>query len=90
MIPGDAKLKLRIDVGSWAVPPVFDLLARGGDVAADEMLRTFNMGLGMLVCVPAARAAEARRLLEEEGEQVFDVGEVAASDRTDAPVELRR
>ncbi len=90
MIPGDAKLKLQIDVGSWAVPPVFDLLARGGDVTPDEMLRTFNMGLGMLVCVPAARAADARRLLEEEGEQVFDVGEVAASDRTDAPVELRR
>ena len=48
------------------------------------------MGLGMLVCVPAARAAEARRLLEEEGEQVFEVGQVAASDVVDAPVELRR
>ena len=54
------------------------------------MLRTFNMGLGMLVCVPAARAGEARTLLEQEGETVFDVGEVAASDRVDAPVELRR
>jgi phosphoribosylformylglycinamidine cyclo-ligase len=90
MIPGDAKLKLQIDVGSWTVPPVFELLARGGGVAPDEMLRTFNMGLGMLVCVPAARVAEARRLLEEEGEQVFEVGQVAASEVVDAPVELRR
>jgi len=90
MIPGDAKLKLQIDVGSWTVPPVFELLARGGGVAPDEMLRTFNMGLGMLVCVPAARVREARGLLEQEGETVFDVGEVAASDRVDAPVELRR
>jgi phosphoribosylformylglycinamidine cyclo-ligase len=90
MIPGDAKLKLQIDVGSWTVPPVFDLLARGGGVAPDEMLRTFNMGLGMLVCVPAAKARDARALLEQEGETVFDVGEVAASDRVDAPVELRR
>jgi phosphoribosylformylglycinamidine cyclo-ligase len=90
MIPGDARLKLQIDVGSWAVPPVFDLLARGGGVAPDEMLRTFNMGLGMLVCVPAARVREARTLLEEEGERVFDVGEIAASDQVDAPVELRR
>ena len=90
MIPGDAKLKLQIDVGSWTVPPVFDLLARGGGVAADEMLRTFNMGLGMLVCVPAAKAREARALLEQEGETVFDVGEVAVSDHVDAPVELRR
>ncbi len=90
MIPGDAKLKLQIDVGSWTAPPVFELLARGGGVAPDEMLRTFNMGLGMLVCVPAARVREARTLLEQEGETVFEVGEVAASDRVDAPVELRR
>jgi phosphoribosylformylglycinamidine cyclo-ligase len=90
MIPGDAKLKLQIDVGSWTVPPVFDLLARGGGVAPDEMLRTFNMGLGMLVCVPAAKTREARAMLEEEGETVFEVGEVASSDRVDAPVELRR
>jgi phosphoribosylformylglycinamidine cyclo-ligase len=90
MIPGDAKLKLQIDVGSWTVPPVFELLARGGGVAPDEMLRTFNMGLGMLVCVPAARMREARTVLEQEGETVFEVGEVAASDRVDAPVELRR
>ena len=90
MIPGDAKLQLQIDVGSWPVPPVFDLLARGGVVAPEEMLRTFNMGIGMLVCVPAGRVAEAQALLEEEGESAFEVGQVAAADRTDAPVELRR
>jgi len=90
MIPGDAKLRLQIDVGSWPVPPVFDLLARGGGVSPDEMLRTFNMGLGMLVCVPAGRVAEAQSLLEEEGERTFEVGQVAASDRSEAPVELRR
>ncbi|HET6151122.1 MAG TPA: phosphoribosylformylglycinamidine cyclo-ligase [Polyangia bacterium] len=90
MIPGDAKLRLQIDVGSWPVPPVFDLLARGGGVAPDEMLRTFNMGLGMLVCVPAGRVAEAQSLLEEEGEIAFEVGQVAAADSSAAPVELRR
>ena len=90
MIPADAKLKLQIDVGSWTVPPIFELLARGGGVADDEMLRTFNMGIGMVVCVPAARVDEARRLLEDEGERVFEIGRVAASDRIDAPVELRR
>jgi phosphoribosylformylglycinamidine cyclo-ligase len=88
MLPGDAKLKLRLELGSWEVPPVMKLLQRGGNVADAEMMRTFNMGLGMLVCVPAARAAEARRLLEAEGERVFEVGEVAASDVADAPVEL--
>jgi phosphoribosylformylglycinamidine cyclo-ligase len=88
MLPGDAKLELRIRLGSWEVPPVMSLLQRGGGVADAEMLRTFNMGVGMLVCVPAARATEARRLLEAEGERVFEVGEVAPADAVDAPVEF--
>ena len=88
MLPADAKLKLRLRLGSWEVPPVMRLLARGGNVSEAEMLRTFNLGLGMLVCVPAARAAESRRLLEAEGERVFEVGDVAPSEAVDAPVEL--
>jgi phosphoribosylformylglycinamidine cyclo-ligase len=88
MLPAGAKLKLQIRLGSWKVPAVFDLLARGGQVAPEEMLRTFNMGIGMLVCVPAARAADATRLLEEAGEQVFDLGQVTESESPDAPVEF--
>jgi phosphoribosylformylglycinamidine cyclo-ligase len=89
MLPADAKLQLRLDLGSWEVPPVMRLLARGGNVADAEMLRTFNLGVGMLVCVPRARAADARSVLEEAGERVFDVGEVVAADvpnAVDAPV----
>ena len=88
MLPSDAKLELRLTRGSWEVPPVMKLLQRGGNVADAEMMRTFNMGLGMLVCVPAAAAAEARRLLEAEGETVFDVGEVGLADAVDAPVKF--
>jgi phosphoribosylformylglycinamidine cyclo-ligase len=88
MLPADAKLKLRIKLGSWEVPPVMKLLQRGGNVADAEMLRTFNMGVGMVVCVPAARAAEARRVLEGAGERVFEVGDVAPSDVAEGPVEL--
>ena len=88
MLPPDARLKLRIQLGSWEEPPVFGLLARGGRVAEDEMLRTFNMGIGMLVCVPPERAAEAVALLEGAGERVFAVGEVAPADAPGAPVEF--
>jgi phosphoribosylformylglycinamidine cyclo-ligase len=88
MLPADAKLKLRVRLGSWEIPPVMRLLARGGNVAEAEMLRTFNLGLGMLVCVPAAQVAEARRILEAAGERVFDVGDVAAAETTEAPVEF--
>jgi phosphoribosylformylglycinamidine cyclo-ligase len=88
MIPDGARLKLQLRLGSWPIPPIFQLLARGGGVAPEEMRRTFNMGLGMLVCVPADREAEAVTLLERSGEQVFSVGQVAAADAPDAPVEF--
>src|SRR5882672_11438282 len=41
MLPANAKLKLRLDLGSWELPPIMRLLARGGKVAQAEMLRTF-------------------------------------------------
>jgi phosphoribosylformylglycinamidine cyclo-ligase len=88
MIPAGARLKLQLRLGSWPVPPVFDLVARGAGLPPQEMRRTFNMGLGMVVCVPAARRAEARTLLEEAGERVFELGQVAAAEAPDAPVEF--
>jgi phosphoribosylformylglycinamidine cyclo-ligase len=88
MIPDGARLKLQIRAGTWEVPPIFELLARGGRVAPEEMRRTFNMGIGMIVCVPADRAAEAATLLERSGEKVFAIGQVVAADAPDAPVEF--
>jgi phosphoribosylformylglycinamidine cyclo-ligase len=88
MLPADARLQLRINLGTWPVPPIFSLLARGGDVADAEMLRTFNMGIGMVVCVPADRAVEATTLLQRADEQVFSIGEVVPADAPDAPVEF--
>src|SRR4029077_7950117 len=45
MLPRDARLKLRLRLGSWEVPPIFALLAQGGRIADEEMRRTFNMGV---------------------------------------------
>ncbi len=62
MLPADARLRLRIHLDAWTVPPIFGLLARGGDVAGAEMLRTFNMGIGMVICVagrPRRRGGDA-------------------------------
>jgi phosphoribosylformylglycinamidine cyclo-ligase len=88
MLPRDARLKLRIRLGSWPVPPIFGLIAEGGGVAEEEMRRTFNLGVGMLICVPADRVAEATALCERAGEAVFPVGEVLPADAPDAPVEF--
>jgi len=88
MLPPGAKLKLQLRMGSWTIPPVMQALAKAGRVAPDEMRRTFNLGIGMIVAVPAARADEARRLLEAEGEQVTEIGVVAAAAEPDGPVEF--
>jgi phosphoribosylformylglycinamidine cyclo-ligase len=88
MLAAGARLKLQIDLGAWTWPPLFQALARLGNVSAEEMRRTFNLGVGMVVCVARERAAEAERLLSAEGETVFRLGQVAAAPGPDAPVEF--
>jgi phosphoribosylformylglycinamidine cyclo-ligase len=88
MLPSAAKLKLQLRPESWPVPAVMQVLARAGRVSPEEMRRTFNLGIGMIVCVAADRAAEASRLLEGEGERVYDIGTVAAATEPNGPVEF--
>jgi phosphoribosylformylglycinamidine cyclo-ligase len=88
MVPPTAKLKLQIKMGSWDLPPVFSMLARLGNVAPDEMRRTFNMGIGMVIAVPVGAADAAQSILELEGEKVFTIGRVERTNIVDAPVEF--
>ncbi|MBI5163814.1 MAG: phosphoribosylformylglycinamidine cyclo-ligase [Magnetospirillum sp.] len=67
-----------LDARTWPLPPVFSWLAAEGGVAAHEMARTFNCGIGMVAVCAADRAAEARRILESHGETVFTIGTVRA------------
>jgi len=62
----------------WPVPPVFSWLARAGGVAAEEMLRAFNCGVGMVVVTD--RPAEATAALRAAGEDVVRLGHVAPGD----------
>jgi len=74
-------LDAELDTAGWELPPVFGWLARTGNVAAEEMLRVFNCGIGMaLVVGDPDRAAS---LLEEAGETVFRIGRVVTG--TGAP-----
>jgi phosphoribosylformylglycinamidine cyclo-ligase len=69
-------LGLELWPGRWPVPPIFQLIARLGQVDPTEMYRTFNGGLGMLLAVDPARVAEVTGTLQQAGEQVFEVGRV--------------
>ena len=70
-----------IEMGSWAVPPIFEHLQKLGNVAQDEMLRTFNMGLGMLLVVPSAKFKKAQTVIERAGEKAFTVGRIVKGER---------
>lgn len=70
--------RAHINVSNWPLPPVFNWLQRAGNIDAREMHRTFNCGIGMVICVAAEHAAAARRLLEAAGETVFQIGHIEA------------
>ncbi|GAC1436253.1 MAG: phosphoribosylformylglycinamidine cyclo-ligase [Terriglobales bacterium] len=70
-----------IEIGSWPVLPIFEHLQQLGNVPQDEMLRTFNMGLGMLLVVPAKKFKKAQTVIERAGEKAFTVGRIVKGDR---------
>ena len=76
VLPADADAV--IELRAWQRPEVFDWLQREGRIADDEMLRTFNCGIGMVLAVPRERADAAVALLRAAGEQVFTIGAVTA------------
>ncbi|WP_154719999.1 phosphoribosylformylglycinamidine cyclo-ligase [Ciceribacter sp. T2.26MG-112.2] len=71
-------LAASIDLDAITVPPVFSWLARTGGVAQNEMLRTFNCGVGMIVVVAEKDAARVTEVLSAEGEKVVTLGRMVA------------
>jgi phosphoribosylformylglycinamidine cyclo-ligase len=70
-----------IEMGTWPVLPIFEHLQQLGNVAQDEMLRTFNMGLGMLLVVPSAKFKKAQSVLERVGEKAYTIGRIVKGER---------
>lgn len=81
--------KAVIDTTSWQRPTVFDWLQRHGNVAPHEMHRTFNCGLGMVICVPTDRVDTALDLLRQQGEAPLVIGQIAARAAGEETVELQ-
>ncbi len=70
----DAEIKL----GSWPVSPVFEFIEREGSIDQDEMLQTFNMGIGMVAVIDSKYEDEAIELLTQAGEKVYVIGKIVA------------
>ncbi|MBS5935161.1 MAG: phosphoribosylformylglycinamidine cyclo-ligase [Clostridiales bacterium] len=66
---------------SYDIPPIFNMLAKDGEIAEQMMYNTYNMGLGMMVAVDPTQVDEAIRLIEATGEKAYIVGEVKSGDK---------
>lgn len=73
-------VKAMIDTQSWQRPVIFQWLQQQGGVIETEMWRTFNCGVGMVVCVAAEQADPTLTLLREAGETAWQLGHIATGD----------
>ena len=72
--------KAVIEKTSWEKPAIFELLREGGNIPEEEMYRTFNNGIGMVLIVPQAIAEEVISRLAGLGERAYLIGEIAKAD----------
>ena len=74
-------LAAQVELSSWEVPPLFTHLQQLGSVEQDEMLRTFNMGIGMIVVVPAEQVRKAKSILNRANERFSIIGRIVKGER---------
>ncbi len=77
-LPADCDAVVHAD--AWKPARIFELVAEAASLPAEEMLRTFNMGIGMALIVDSARAADVAAELRAAGESVYEIGEIVAGD----------
>ncbi|KJS20881.1 MAG: phosphoribosylaminoimidazole synthetase [Clostridiaceae bacterium BRH_c20a] len=70
-----------INQNSWPVLPVFKLLQKLGDISTEEMYRTFNMGIGMVVIMDQEEAKEAVELCKKLGEPAYQIGFISSGEK---------
>lgn len=70
-----------VEMGSWPVLPVFTHMQKIGNVPQDDMMRTFNMGIGMVLVVPAEKYKRVAGLIEKAGEKSYLIGRIVKGDR---------
>jgi len=74
-------VKAVVELGSWPVLPIFRYLAQLGQIERDEMLKTFNLGAGMILVVPAKHVSKVEAELKRRREKFFLIGRIERSAR---------
>ena len=76
MIAAGELIVIEVDTSAWRRPPVFDWLQEVGNIETDEMRRTFNCGVGMIVAVAEADFDKTVGILTDSGESAWRIGRV--------------
>ena len=79
--------KAIIHKGSWEIPPIFSFLKEKGNISEEEMLQTFNNGIGMILIVKAKENEEILERLNSLGEKAFLLGEIVKTEKDQEPIE---
>jgi phosphoribosylaminoimidazole (AIR) synthetase len=69
-------VKAEIDLASWPVPSIFKYLGKLGKIDTDEMLQSFNMGVGMILIVPPKNVRSVEADLKKRREKFFLIGRI--------------
>jgi len=83
-----AGTRAHIDCSAWARPAIFDWLQQQGNVTTEEMHRTFNCGIGMVLCVAPEDASKTIKRLQQQGEQAWQIGTIQSAPNEAASVIL--
>ena len=70
-----------VEMGTWPVLPVFTHMQRIGNVPQEDMMRTFNMGIGMVLVVPVKKFKRVQSLIEKAGEKSYLIGRIVKGER---------
>lgn len=73
-------LSVELDSNTWQLPPIFNWLQKTGNIDPQEMYKTFNCGVGMVVCVSQVHKDKAISYLNDIGETCWEIGKVVSND----------
>ncbi|GAV54649.1 hypothetical protein ZYGR_0AN01170 [Zygosaccharomyces rouxii] len=70
-------LQAKLDINTWEIPQVFTWLGKTGNVPVDDILRTFNMGIGMVLIVKKENVSRVKQYLQTANQKAFEIGTLA-------------
>ena len=84
ILPKGCKAVIR--KGTWDVPPIFPFLQERGNISEDEMYKTFNNGIGMILVIPSEESQNVMARLQALGEKGFIIGEIVKADKPEEAI----